>query len=76
MGRITIDDGTREKLAASTAPGGITELCDGAGNVVGYFTPTARAAPEPQISDEEIERRTSEGKLYTHEEVMAHLKGL
>lgn len=73
MGRLTLDDSTRAKLAAV---GGCVELCDAAGNILGYFTPAAVAGNQPQISDEEIERRKSEGSLYTYDEVIAHLRKL
>lgn len=36
MGHITVDDGTREKLATG-ANGGTVELRDASGRVVGYF---------------------------------------
>lgn len=71
MGRITIDDATRDKLAGA---GGFSELRDSAGNLVGYFTPKADQRLIPQISEEEILRRMSQGELYTYEEVMAHLR--
>jgi len=74
MGKITVDEAMREKLANA---GQTLELCDGAGNVIGYFTPKANAASlEPQISEEEIDRRMREGRLYTYAEVMAHLRSL
>lgn len=52
-------------------------LCDGAGKTIGYFTPAAGAAElDPQISEEELDRREREEQTFTSAEVRAHLGSL
>jgi hypothetical protein len=56
-------------------------LCDGSGRVLGRFFPTLDLsqyeALEPQISNEEMQRRKlNKGKTFTTVEVLAHLENL
>ncbi|MCI0465179.1 MAG: hypothetical protein L0Z62_50295 [Gemmataceae bacterium] len=58
------------------------EVCDQSGRVLGRFTPFLDPALyeglEPQISDEERQRRreSRSGRTYTTAEVLAHLEKL
>jgi hypothetical protein len=62
MGRITVDPTT---LARLQGIGRTMELCDESGRVVGHFVPVLdtpiASGSEPQISEEEIQRRLQEG---------------
>lgn len=52
-------------------------LCDDSGKTIGYFTPAAsEAVLDPQISEEELDRREREERTYTSEEVRARLRNL
>jgi hypothetical protein len=77
MTRITIDADLPGKLASLTQP---AELCDPSGRVLGQFIPTpdlSRYGPrEPQVSEEELDRREQEGESFTTAEVLAHLEKL
>ena len=74
MSRIVLDQDTIDKL------GGIKEttiLCDPQGRAIGILGPTSDKQLQPQISDEELDRRIKNpGKLYTTEEVLDYLKSL
>jgi hypothetical protein len=53
------------------------ELCDEAGQTIGFFTPaTDPALLDPQISEEELDRREREDRTYSSSEVRARLRGL
>jgi hypothetical protein len=76
MNRIEIDQNIQEKLRNINHS---VELCDSAGNVLGRFIPKLDPKEweplEPQISQEEIERRLkSNEKRYTTTEVIAYLE--
>jgi hypothetical protein len=74
MSRITIDASLPDKLLALTHP---VELCDARGQVVGRFTPVLAGrfeGVEPQISEEEIQRRKQEGGGRKLAEIMADLE--
>jgi len=59
MTRLMIDAATRGKLRGLTEP---MEFTDESGRVLGHFVPAANADPrEPQISQEEIDRRLRAG---------------
>ena len=78
MGKITIDADLLAKLRTLTQP---MELCEPSGRVVGKFLPTLDPSEwdsvEPQISDEEIQRRLrAKGKTYSTAQVLAHLEKL
>jgi hypothetical protein len=77
MTRIILDEALRGKLLNLSEP---LELCDEAGRVLAHVTPVngsaERRPPEPQISEEELQRREQEGEEYTTEEVMAYLEKL
>jgi hypothetical protein len=55
---------------------GSVRVCDRAGQTLGLFTPAAELVLEPQISEEELKRRSKEEPLYTTEQVLAHLRSL
>jgi len=74
---LTVDEATRAKLLQAARP---VELCDEAGRSLGRFIPRLDPALyeglEPDISDEEIERRKREDRRYTTAEVLAYLEKL
>ena len=74
MPQIILDQETINKL------GGITEttiLCDPKGMVIGIVGPTNARQLQPQIPDEEIQRRINNpGRRYTTDEVLKHLENL
>ena len=67
MTRILFDEVLRQKLLDLRQP---LELCDETGRVVGRVTPA-----EPQLSEEELQRREQEPDFSTAE-VLAHLEKL
>jgi hypothetical protein len=78
MSSIVVDSATREKLSNVF---NTVELRDESGTILGYFSPkidpTQWEPLEPQISEEELERRrNSKEKRYTTAEVLAHLEKL
>jgi hypothetical protein len=73
MSRVTIDDETLKKLSG---PGKTTLLCDSKGNVVGMLAPNRELQLQPQISEEEFQRRLREGRTYTTAEVLEYLESL
>ncbi len=72
MSRVTIDAALLSKLANVLQT---VELCDESGRVVGRFTPVIDKARhpgmEPQISEEEIERRMKIGGGRPLREILA-----
>ena len=76
MVKVTLAAATIEKLKGLTSP---LELCDEGGHLLARVLP-AHVDPkmlEPQISDEELaDRFKNPGRLYTTEEVLAHLRSL
>jgi hypothetical protein len=76
MVKIILDAAMIEKLRGLTAP---LQLCDEAGHTLARVLPEGYDPKllEPQISDEELERRfASDERRYTTAEVIAHLKSL
>jgi len=78
MTRVVLDANLREKLGNLAQP---LELCDESGRVLGRVFPTpdpARLEPrEPQVSEEELDRREQANeKRYTTAEVLAYLEKL
>jgi hypothetical protein len=78
MTRVIVNADTRAKLNDLKQP---VQLCDENGNVLGLFTPSqdqnGGGRREPQISEEEIQRREqSDERRYTTAEVLAHLENL
>ncbi|MBW3540666.1 MAG: hypothetical protein KY476_10375 [Planctomycetes bacterium] len=79
MERISVDDeNLREKLIAAR---GVVELYEGNGRPLGWFDRIDPAELEPQVSDEEIERRIREAEAnpastFTTAEVLEHLRSL
>ena len=73
--RITISS---ELLAQLRAAPHTVDLCDEHGNVVGQFTPQLDPEEweslEPQLSEEEIQRRLQEGGGRTLSEILADLE--
>jgi hypothetical protein len=56
------------------------ELCDESGRVLGLFLPSPDPSEyervEPQISEEELQRRERSDKWYSTAEVIKHLESL
>jgi hypothetical protein len=77
MTRIIVDDDLQSKLQNFTKP---LELCDKAGRVLARVFPVIDPAlyepVEPQISDDELQRRRESTKWYTTAEVLAYLEKL
>jgi hypothetical protein len=75
MTRVIVDEALRKKLHDLKET---LELCDDAGHVLGRVTPVFDPALyeglEPDISDEEIERRMREGGGRTLAEILADLE--
>ncbi|MGH7139852.1 MAG: hypothetical protein ACREHD_29285 [Pirellulales bacterium] len=69
MKRIVLDSSALAKFPEDE----IVEICDESGRVVGRFRPAVYDDPaaQPQISDEEMERRFAEGGGRTLAEIMA-----
>lgn len=70
MQRVIVDPVTRAKLAIVHQK---SELCDDSGRILGHFIPLGDSR-EPQISDEEIERRLRCGGGRTLAEILADLE--
>lgn len=74
MTRIVIDSALPAKLPELTQP---VELCDSAGRVVGRFFPTLDASEfepvDPNVTDDELQRRKQSTSWYTTAEVLARL---
>ena len=52
-------------------------LCDERGKTIGFFTPVSlEAYLDPQISEEELDRREREERTFTSAEVRERLRGL
>jgi hypothetical protein len=78
MTRVIVNETLRSMLHGISEP---LELCDESGRVLGRVLPTVDLSQyeptEPQISEEEIERRCqSKGKRYTTKEVLDYLEKL
>ena len=77
MSQIIVDAALSSKLGQQFQP---VELCDPSGYVLGQFIPKvdlSRCEPlEPQVSEEELDRREQSTEWYTTEEVLAYLKNL
>jgi hypothetical protein len=62
MNRVIVDPLTQAQLVNAQQK---LELCDDSGRILGHFIPvedrSSRMRREPQISDEEIERRVCQG---------------
>ncbi len=75
---IIADEQLRAKLGNAGEP---VMICAADGTVLGYFTPTTptqqKLKLQPQISEEELERRRADKSPgYTTEEVLTYLKSL
>lgn len=77
MQKITLDAAAIARLSELTTG---TEICDGDGKVIGFYRPKldpAKYGPlEPQISEEELERRLKSNKRHTVEQVLERLRQL
>ena len=75
MNRVVVDQATVEKLRGVCDQ---LELCDAAGNVLGRFFPVVTGTEfpgmEPQISEEEIQRRLHEGGGRPLADILADLE--
>lgn len=69
MTRVIVDPVTKAKLASVRQK---SELCDDSGHILGHFIPLDPR--EPQISEEEIERRLRQGGGRTLAEILADLE--
>ncbi|HEY3967922.1 MAG TPA: hypothetical protein VGM05_25390 [Planctomycetaceae bacterium] len=74
MTKVIVDPTTGAKLALARDP---LELCDDSGHVFGHFIPlpegNGQSLMEPQVSDEELDRRAREGGGRTLDEILADL---
>jgi hypothetical protein len=77
MSQIIVDAALSSQLGQQFQP---VELCDPSGRVLGQFIPKVDLSQygplEPQVSEEELDRREQETESYTTEEVLAYLKSL
>jgi hypothetical protein len=78
MTRVILDAILRSKLHDLAKP---LELCDETGRILGWLVPVPDAnglePREPQVSEEELDRREQAGeKRYTTAEMLAHLGAL
>lgn len=77
MSQIIVDTALSSKLGQQFHP---VELCDPDGRVLGQFIPKIDLSQyeplEPQVSEEELDRREQSTEWYTTEEVLAYLKSL
>jgi hypothetical protein len=73
MSRVTIDDEMIKRLAGT---GKTTLLCDTSGKVVGILAPNNQPQLQPQISEEEFEKRLREDRRYSTAEVLKYLESL
>ena len=68
MTQITVDADMQSKLHASNGP---AEFCDEQGHVLGRFVPTCVDDLEPEISYEELHRRSENFKGRPLSELLA-----
>ena len=77
MTRVIVDETLRSKLHDFAQP---LELCDKSGRVLGRLIPALDLSEyeplEPQVSEEELDRREQETESYTTAEVLAYLEKL
>ncbi len=74
MVRIKLDRETIDKLRGIKET---TVLCDEDGKVFALASPSTETQLQPQISEEEMQRRINNpGKRYTTEEVLKYLESL
>jgi hypothetical protein len=77
MTKITVADTLVSQLEELTET---AELCDASGRVLGRFLPgldhSAYEPDEPQVREEELDRREQETESYTTAEVLAYLEKL
>ncbi len=77
MTKVVVDATVRSKLHNLTEA---LELCDESGRVLGRFLPVLDGSEgrrlEPQLSEEELQRREHETESYTTAEVLAYLEKL
>ncbi len=75
MNRIIIDDVIRSRLGDLRLP---SELQDESGRVLAYLTPAADAAVyaelDPQISEDELDRREKESRGRPLSEILSDLE--
>jgi hypothetical protein len=78
MTRLVLDASMIQRLQGLAQP---LELCDESGRVLAHVLPAYASedyeSVEPEISEEELQRReSSDEPCYTTEEVLAHLRSL
>lgn len=77
MIRVIVDSELRAKLHNLSTP---LQLCDENGNVLATVTPASNpdewVKVEPEISEEEMEKRRNSKKWYTTKEVLEYLENL
>jgi hypothetical protein len=77
MSQLIVDAALSSKLGQQFQS---VELCDPSGRVLGQFIPKVDLSEygpfEPQVSEEELDRREQETESYTTAEVLAYLEKL
>ncbi len=77
MSQVMVDAALSSKLGKQFQP---VELCDPSGRVLGQFIPKVNLSEygpfEPQVSEQELDRRVQETESYTTAEVLAYLEKL
>ena len=75
MTKLIVDSATVAKLAEARNP---LELCDDSGHILGHFIPVVDGSGisplDPQISEEELDRREREGGGRALAEILADLE--
>lgn len=74
MTKVVIDAAVQNQLGNLAQP---LEIYDASGRMLGMFTPVpATGFPEPQLSEEELQRRDQDGQEFSTAEVLAYLEKL
>ncbi len=71
MTQIMLEESARKKLRELMQP---IEIVDETGRVLGTFTP--KTTREPEISEEELDRREQETESFSTQEVLDYLEKL
>jgi hypothetical protein len=74
MTKLTLPGEIGQQLVAVHA---CVALCDDSGKTIGYFTPAVSDnVLDPQISEEELDRREREDRTFSSNEVRARIQSL
>ena len=71
MTRIVVDPATQSQLANARKT---LEICDNRGHVLGHFIPILDSRMEPQVSEEELDRRERAGGGRPLADILADLE--